>query len=90
MRGESECELGEISSVNVHTGGALGISGYTFTESLQLYSVTVGGDLFLGHRDAPTYFCKPINLGSSRIGSNLHVQHASLRGIDLEGAKDRR
>ena len=84
---ESECELGDVGLVNVRTGGTLGISGYKFAGSLQLYPVTVGGDLFLGRPDAPAYFCKPIDLKFIRIGSNLHVRRASLRSINLEGAR---
>ena len=86
---ESKCnlKLGNVSLVNVRTGGTLGISGYTFTGSLQLYPVTVGGDLFLGHRGVPVYFCKPIDMRFIRIGSNLHVHGASLRNVDLEGAR---
>ena len=63
--------------------GQLLMSGWKFSEELDISSTSIGRDLLVQN----TQFKKSVNLGSLRVGSNLDARGATFELLDLNGAQ---
>ena len=76
-------EFSGVHLLGARIGDQLSMSGSTFKGKLEMDSASVGRDLFM--REVKLY--KPAYLVFLSVGSNLYVQSATLRSLDLAGSR---